>query len=931
MKMNIYEALNILRLPPNPTEDEIKQAYRKRIVLCHPDKGPVSERDERHRRTQEMNAAKAILLEQAESRKTEWDRDTENEKPSGRSSSKGKTSQGFVRPNFSSQFRAHQSNSRKPDPFFRSKQGGGRSTYRPPTKAESRAGAAALNRSKSRRGFGNGKKRMKAGDLLKAWKKQKTSHAAASGSRNGEESTPSKEMDAQNRAYEKLKEEQRLKVEKRLQEAKKKKEEERAWAWGWNSKVSALQRQISKGEPGAVDITECAKLERELRGMPFHQTLLLTLPTLEFSLNWLKHQHNCSRLWVERAARKQFMNTLDLKSRILEVRSFLRETADFAVPKQVYVEIDSILFAEREKYKVHLKQLAQRRAKREKKRALKRARKEAEAAAGSKGAGKVATGSSGRTKKRHSKSSKKESNAAAVGEEFEDTQVPLPEPQLADLLDIEMEEEGWQVRDNTFFVIPMAASKLSWKIENISMFRELTTVKIWRNHYFKTFAETRRSVMEKLSEKEKERRAQHVPNSLNEEERFLREVEEADFVPKEGDLVEVMRRKWAGVNDEGGLAKVTKISSDQTVDIKYVMDNRRVKNVDMKYVKKYKEDEEEGTGRAGRGRRERAKKQKILITREELIERIDNFLNVLDARQSEQRNVHCNVAAEAESLAPKKIAGAEPTEEPLSPRAKMVCLICAVGEACKDVFKREGITVVNCSQVDVAFKRLEQLEKDMNEVFNEVFNPSLFVMGESKEGLGEEAPAAVSEERAHGATAPESVAKNTHSDLSGPEEHVPRESYAPETPEVPVAPQGPQEVAASTSNSETAAMPGEEQSGFPESHNLTEKLRENTAEPIDFKLPVAASKATSAQKNNIDTADIREPDFVPEAVLQPSRVQHGYKGPHLYRGATPAGPEVSTPQQSAPAAAQGSTSGNDSGSQPTISSFFSKVSSFFSP
>ena len=126
-------------------------------------------------------------------------------------------------------------------------------------------------------------------------------------------------------------------------------------------------------------------------------------------------------------------------------------------------------------------------------------------------------------------------------------------------------------------------------------------------------------------------------------------------------------------------------------------------------------------------------------------------------------------------------------------------------------------------------------------------------------------------------------------------------------------------------------MPGEEQSGFPESHNLTEKLRENTAEPIDFKLPVAASKATSAQKNNIDTADIREPDFVPEAVLQPSRVQHGYKGPHLYRGATPAGPEVSTPQQSAPAAAQGSTSGNDSGSQPTISSFFSKVSSFFSP
>ena len=105
-------------------------------------------------------------------------------------------------------------------------------------------------------------------------------------------------------------------------------------------------------------------------------------------------------------------------------------------------------------------------------------------------------------------------------------------------------------------------------------------MKAWRNVYFNAFAETRRSVMEKLSEKEKERRAQHVPNSLNEEERFLREVEEADFVPKEGDLVEVMRRKWAGVNDEGGLAKVTKVHSDEAVDIKYVMDNRRVKEVD---------------------------------------------------------------------------------------------------------------------------------------------------------------------------------------------------------------------------------------------------------------------------------------------------------------------------------------------------------------
>ena len=41
-----------------------------------------------------------------------------------------------------------------------------------------------------------------------------------------------------------------------------------------------------------------------------------------------------------------------------------------------------------------------------------------------------------------------------------------------------------------------------------------------------------------------------------------------------------MRRKWAGINDDGGLAKITKIDEEnETYDVKYILDNRKVKGI----------------------------------------------------------------------------------------------------------------------------------------------------------------------------------------------------------------------------------------------------------------------------------------------------------------------------------------------------------------
>ena len=68
-----------------------------------------------------------------------------------------------------------------------------------------------------------------------------------------------------------------------------------------------------------------------------------------------------------------------------------------------------------------------------------------------------------------------------------------------------------------------------------------------------------------------------------------------------------------------------------------------------------------------------------------------------------------NVAGVSESSSSDSI-------DKLSSTAKTLCQVCAIGEAAIITFRREAITIVNCSQEDVAQKRLEVLVKDFSSI-----------------------------------------------------------------------------------------------------------------------------------------------------------------------------------------------------------------------
>ena len=677
--MNVLKALDILRLPPNPTTDDINQAFKKGILLCHPDKGPAREKSERHRRTQEMNAARAFLTKLAEERKAKegsyaWE--NENEAPQDHKSKPTDCRPG-VRP-FSSSFRGNGFKKDASDPFSRGPTSTHSFRQKRPTAAESMAGAAALNRSRSRRNFMNGKKPKKATDFMKEWKK-----AAPASTDLG------RGMDAQNLAYEKKIQEQKRKVEELRRKNEEKRAQERAWGWSWHQKVGQLQRDVSHGEPGAVDINSCVRLERELRNTPFHQNLIFSIPTLESSLNWLRNQQLLNRNWSERVERKSFMNLSDAKSRILEIRKLQRETSDFAVNLLLYRQLSDVLVEEQERYRTYLNKMARQRERREQTRAAKKAARAAQGFA--------------------------DTITSNRGSLLQSTTEPepevVPEPSFQDLLDIDMCEEGWTVENDEYFVIPNALmngiANEAQKLPDITKFSSLSSVNMWRDLYAKTFDTAQEEVLSSMADLEKQRSAEFVPGSHKERERFLKEAEERE-VPEEGDLVEVMQRKWAGVNDEGGRAKVISINKDEgTVDVKYVIDNRKVKNLELKYVKKCGEEEEQG----GRGRRARKQKVKVTITRDELVERVENFLLVLMQRECELR-------------APALVLETDvANKENLSKHAQMICSMSAKGDACRRVFKREAMTVINCSQPDVAYQRLPQLQKDLECVFSKLILP----------------------------------------------------------------------------------------------------------------------------------------------------------------------------------------------------------------
>ena len=59
---------------------------------------------------------------------------------------------------------------------------------------------------------------------------------------------------------------------------------------------------------------------------------------------------------------------------------------------------------------------------------------------------------------------------------------------------------------------------------------------------------------------------------------------ESDWEPDVGDLIFVLKRSWSGMVDEGGHAWVTKTNDDDTVDVRYVIDNRKRKNISLNFI-----------------------------------------------------------------------------------------------------------------------------------------------------------------------------------------------------------------------------------------------------------------------------------------------------------------------------------------------------------
>ena len=312
----ILRALSLLKLPPEPSVEEIRKAYFILVKQCHPDKGPVEEKEFRKCRTQDLNNAKDLLVRLAEKRtlKSSDINSHRNKNNSGYSSnataaSRNNTSRGNSQ-NFNSFPSGASSNffhkKRKDDTFFHHAQAKKKKPrFNRPTAAESKAGAAALHRSRSRRGAVQGKKRLSARDMMNQWKKNNARNAASGNSNhhgpgnNGQNSkTPAKikEMEARNQAYLKQQEERARLVQQRLQQHEEKKKVQQKWAWNWQCQVGEVQRQLSLGEPGQINITTIIALEKTILEQPFYFNISLN-PRIEQSLRWLKEKQAECKYW----------------------------------------------------------------------------------------------------------------------------------------------------------------------------------------------------------------------------------------------------------------------------------------------------------------------------------------------------------------------------------------------------------------------------------------------------------------------------------------------------------------------------------------------------------------------------------------------------------------------------------------------------------
>ena len=912
----ILQALSLLKLPPEPSVDEIRKAYFILVKQCHPDKGPNEEKEYRKCRTQDLNNAKDLLLRLAEKRtlkafntNTNGYNNNNNNFSTSSSSSSSSSSYGnnnnnnnnqqykkknpFGPSKNSSNFFNHRHNrKRKDDPFFQNKSKAKKMRFNRPSAAESKAGAAALNRSRSRRGAAQGKKRLSARDMMNQWKKNNASmngggssssnnNSSSNGNgnntfnnnnnnnngKNGNNSkTPAKikEMEARNQAYLKQQEERARLVQQRLQQHKEKKKIQQKWAWDWQCKVADLQRQLSMGEAGKINVTNMIALEKNILDQPFYFNISIN-PRIEQSLRWLKEKQAECKQWCGAIERKEYLSKTDLKERIFFLRSLKRRACDIPVRKSIFDYLLETLNNEETNYKEQMEKLRlqarkleeRRRRDRERRRLRKLEKlkaKEEQAAllaagitngfsqssitnsstqdsnvGGSISSSVVGDDSDGSSSSSDSSEEESSSESEEYESEYEDEdedspkKYVMPKFYLKDLLDLDMCDEGWTVIEPKFFIIPgifdMTKKKkhptmknlqeerednststittttnyMNYYMEEITMFTTLDMVNLWRDKFSKCHQNARNDILDTLNDLRHQRKMVD-PRGITEEAQFLKEAEEAaatgEGMPKVGDLVDCMRRKWPGLNDDGGLAKIVNVDEEnETYDVKYILDNRRVKGIDFEHVKKHKEETNENSGRSRRGNRNRVKKEKITISKDGLKVQIDDFilsmkekaLNVqkdLFASDDDGSSSSSSGKTSTDDVKVDVVVGGndemnaantttktsvatdetattftdsttatkeedqgdniEKSSKRLSVLAKKICNICATKEAIVNIFHREAITIINCSQEDVALKRLDVLREDFCKIMTDNFFTSSLEDEEEEEEEEEE-------------------------------------------------------------------------------------------------------------------------------------------------------------------------------------------------